>query len=59
MFFKKLLQTSLDLALTPVEIIKDVATLGGSLTDQDEPYTVQRLKKAQQHVEDVYNSLDD
>ena len=30
---------------TPVAIVKDVATLGGALTDEDQPYTAQALEK--------------
>lgn len=44
--FGKLLGAVIDVALTPVEIVKDVATLGGALTDEDKPYTLQRLGKA-------------
>ena len=39
--------------VTPVEVVKDVATLGGVLTDEEEPYTVQRLKKAQKKLDEA------
>jgi hypothetical protein len=30
---------------TPVAIVADVVTMGGSLTDQDRPYTAQAVEK--------------
>lgn len=44
--FGKLLKSALNVAVSPVDVLKDVATLGGALTDESEPYTVQRAKKA-------------
>lgn len=44
-FFDKLGKTVINLALTPVEVVKDIATLGGAIVDKDEPFTLQRLKK--------------
>ncbi len=35
---------------TPIAIVKDVATLGGALTDKDEPYTASSLKKVAKNV---------
>lgn len=58
-FFNKLMQTAIDVAILPVEVVKDVATLSGLNTNQDEPYTVQRLRKVAEHAEDTYNSLDE
>jgi hypothetical protein len=37
---------------TPVAIIADAITLGGSLTDKREPYTATALKKVVKNVED-------
>lgn len=54
--FKKLTQSVLNVAVTPIEVVKDVATLGGTLTDEKEPYTLQRLKKAQNKLNEA---LDD
>lgn len=43
--FGSLLKTVIDVVETPVAIVKDVATMGGVLTDQDKPYTQQKLEE--------------
>lgn len=35
---------------TPLSIAADVVTLGGSLTDQDEPYTSKAVKKVVENI---------
>ena len=40
---------------TPIAVVKDVATLGGSLTDEDEPYTATATKKV---VKNISNATD-
>lgn len=55
-FLRKLLGAAVDVVLTPVEVIKDVATLGGVLTDNDETYTGKRLEKA---LDKISDSADD
>jgi len=52
-FFKSLTQAALNLIVTPIEVVKDVATLGGVLTDQGKPYTLQRLEKAQDKLNEA------
>jgi hypothetical protein len=52
-FFGKLAQSVIDIAILPVEVVKDVATLG------EESFTAQRLRKAQQHAEEAYDELND
>jgi hypothetical protein len=32
-------------AVTPIDIAADIITLGGTLTDQDKPYTAQRAEQ--------------
>jgi hypothetical protein len=56
-FFSSLTKTVLDVVVLPVEIAKDVATLGGSLTDKKEPYTVTRLKQANKDMNKAIDSL--
>jgi len=58
-FFGKILQETIDVATTPIDVIKDVATIGGYLTDEDEPYTVQKAKKLAKRFEEIYESLDE
>ena len=58
-FFKKLFKSGIDAALLPLEMVKDVATVGGVITGQDEPYTVKRAKKVKEAAKDAYNALDE
>lgn len=36
---------------TPIAVIADVVTLGGSLTDKDKPYTATALSKVVENVQ--------
>ena len=36
---------------TPVALLADVVTLGGSLTDKDEPYTAKAIAKVVENVQ--------
>ena len=38
---------------TPVAVVADVVTLGGSLTDKDQPYTATALEKVMENVENA------
>jgi hypothetical protein len=53
----KLIKGTIDIVLLPLEISKDVITLGGVLTDKDS-YTADRLKKAGNNFSQFYNNLD-
>ena len=53
----KLLQAAVDVATVPVEMAKDVATLGGVITGEPEAYTAQRLRKLAEHLEEAYDEL--
>lgn len=35
---------------TPIALVKDAATLGGALTEKDEPYTITALSKVADNV---------
>lgn len=50
--FGKIVRTAVNIAVLPVEILRDVATLGGIATEQDKPYTVQRLDTLKEEAED-------
>ncbi len=58
-FFGKLTKLALDLIETPVAIVKDVATLGGALTDKDKPYTQKKLEDIGDDYDELKESLDD
>lgn len=57
--FEKLASAVVQTALLPVEVVKDVATMGGMCTDQRIPYTAQRLKKLGRTVESAIDDLND
>ena len=38
---------------TPIAIVADALTLGGSITDKDEPYTATALKGVMKNVENA------
>jgi len=48
-----LTKAALNVAFTPIEIVKDVATMGSTLTDEGEPYTMRRLRKAAEKLDDA------
>lgn len=54
-----LLKTGFDVVTAPIEVVKDVATLGGVLTDKEETYTMKRLKRLASDAEEVRDELDD
>ncbi len=54
-FFGKLTKAVVGVVVSPVDVVKDAVTLGGALTDKDEPYTVTRAKQ----VADDLTSLPD
>lgn len=43
---KNLSKAALGVAVTPVDMVADVITLGGELSDKGESYTASRLRKA-------------
>lgn len=57
-FFSKLAQTAIDIAVTPVEIVKDVATVGGVLVDRETTFTADRLRKISEHAKQAYDELE-
>jgi hypothetical protein len=40
---------------TPIAIVADVVTMGGILTDKDEPYTSSSIKKVVDNIENSTN----
>ena len=45
--------------VTPIDAVKDAATLGGVLTGEEESYTGKRLRKAKENAENAYDKLDE
>jgi hypothetical protein len=58
-FFSSLTKMTMNIIETPIAVAKDVATLGGALTDQDTPYTAQKLEDIAEDWQDAKDSLDD
>lgn len=38
---------------TPVAVVADIVTLGGALTDKDEPYTATAISKVVKNIQDT------
>ena len=57
--FGKLLKTTFDVVTLPISIVKDVVTLGGALTDQDDPYTLRHLSDVDDDLGEVKSELND
>jgi hypothetical protein len=50
--FGKIVRTSINTALLPVAMVKDVITLGGVVTEEPKPYTLRQLEKIKEEAED-------
>ena len=49
--FGQIVRTIVNTVALPVEVVKDVVTLG-NIASGDEPYTVQRLKKLKEEADE-------
>lgn len=54
-----LLKTIGNIAVTPVDVVKDVCTFGGVFTDRRETYTGSRLKKVVKKAKDTADDIED
>lgn len=52
-----LTKAAVGVVTTPVAVVADVVTLGGSLTDRDEPYTSKAVGYVVQNLEDAAKPL--
>ncbi len=57
--FKKGLKAVIKTATLPIDVVKDVATIGGLSTDQDDPYTKQKLEGILEALEELGDEVDD
>ena len=57
--FGKLIKTAIDIATTPIDLIKDAATLGGAITDEESALVkkAHRLKEDVEEMRDEVNNL--
>ncbi len=51
--FGSLLKAAVGVVVTPVAVVADVVTMGGALSDKDEPYTVTNCKKVYENLENA------
>lgn len=56
--FGALLRTAIHVVELPVDVVKDVVTMGGVLTDKHEPYTARKLGKIIDDTEDIEDEVD-
>lgn len=50
--FGQLVRTVINVAALPVAVVKDAATLGGVITEQDKSYTEQSLERLKDEAEE-------
>ena len=53
--FKSILKAAVAVVTVPVDVVADVITMGGVMTDQDEPYTAQKARKIMRNIDDAVN----
>lgn len=52
-FLTKTVKLAANVATLPVSVVADVATMGGAMTDRDEPYTATHAKRVLTDVEQL------
>lgn len=50
--FGQIIRTVVNATILPVEVVKDVVTLGGIMTEQDKSYTRQQLEKIAEEAQE-------
>jgi hypothetical protein len=55
----KLLKTTIDVVTLPIDVVKDITTLGGILTDENKPYTSQKFEKLNDDLEGLSDEIDE
>ena len=56
-FLGKLASAAVGVVVAPVDIVKDAVTMGGALTDKDEPYSVTRAKQICNDLTDLPDEI--
>lgn len=56
--FGKILGTAFDVVTAPIEVVKDVATMGGACNGKDESYTEKRLRKLDDDVDGIRDEIE-
>lgn len=55
--FGSIIKTGFDIITTPIAVVKDIATMGGDLTDKDETYLGAKLRKIDDDVDQVSEDI--
>ena len=55
--FGSILKTGFDVVTSPIEVAKDVVTMGGVCVGEDETYTGKRLKRLAKETEEIDEEL--
>ena len=58
-FFGKLTSAVVGVVVSPIDLAKDIVTMGGALTEHDEPYTVKRAKQIANDLTDLPDEIKD
>ena len=56
---KSVTKAALNVAVSPVDMAKDLVTLGGIATDKEEPYTVKRVKMVGKHLNNAGQKVEE
>ena len=49
--FNNLVRAAIGVATLPVDVVADVATLGGALTDKRQPYTAKKCSSIMRNID--------
>lgn len=52
-FLTKTVKLAANVATVPVSVAADLVTMGGALTDRDEPYTATHARRVMTNVEEL------
>ena len=51
--FSALVKIGVDVVTLPIDIVKDIVTIGGISTEQHKPYTLQKLDQIKEDAEEA------
>lgn len=51
--FDKLIKAAVNVVTLPVDVAADLITMGGAITDKEEPYTVSKVRKIKRQLDEA------
>ena len=57
--FKSIMKAAVGIVTTPIDLLADVVTLGGTTTDQKESYTGKKLGQIMDNLSDAADPIED